>query len=68
MEWTTADLPGADHDSGRIARGLPLRDYGGRARSAGPIRPRSCEDNALVKQVLTHPGASAVPAADGELG
>ena len=45
---------------------LQLRQLGGQARFAGPVRTVRCRaDNALVKQVLSTPGAGGVLVVDG---
>ena len=45
---------------------LQLRQLGGRARFAGPVRTVWCRgDNALVKQVLSSPGDGGVLVVDG---
>lgn len=45
---------------------LQLRSFGGNARFAGPIRTVACfQDNALLKSILSAPGAGAVLVVDG---
>lgn len=63
----TADLVDAYRTSGRIACcELPLRQFGGRLRFAGPIRTvRTYEDNLLIRQALSQPGDGAVLVVDG---
>jgi len=67
MHRATADLVDAYRASGRIACcDIAFRDFGGRARFAGPIRTvRTFEDNLLVRQVLSEPGGGGVLVVDG---
>ena len=61
----TADLVDGLGDDVRSCD-LQLRQLGGRARFAGPVRTVQClGDNALVKQVLSTPGDGAVLVVDG---
>lgn len=62
---TTADLYDAHGDALQVA--LPLfRDFGKRVAFSGPISTvKVHEDNALVKQALSEPGAGRVLVVDG---
>ena len=61
----TADLVDGLGDAVRSCD-LQLRQLGGRARFAGPVRTVEClGDNALVKQVLSAPGEGGVLVVDG---
>lgn len=61
---STADLYD-EHGEDLQSLALPLRDYGGAAAFAGPIRTVKCyEDNTLLKQVLSEPGEGAVLVVD----
>lgn len=64
-EWGTADLVDEIGDDVRSCD-VQFRQFGGHRRFVGPIRTVRCyEDNALVKQVLTGPGAGQVLVVDG---
>jgi regulator of ribonuclease activity A len=65
MTFATADLVDAYQDQVQSCA-VQFRSYGGRRVFAGPIRTvRTFEDNALVKEVLSTPGAGAVLVIDG---
>jgi regulator of ribonuclease activity A len=65
MSFATADLVDAHGDVVKSCE-AQFRQYGGRLRFHGPIRTvRSTEDNALIKQTLSTPGAGAVLVVDG---
>ena len=63
--WTTCDL--YDAHEGRVETcGLPLRHYGGRRRFRGRVATVRCfEDNVLLRETLSEPGAGRVLVADG---
>ena len=62
---STADLVDQLGDDVRSCD-LQLRPLGGASRFAGPVRTVRCRnDNALVKQVLSTPGAGGVLVIDG---
>jgi regulator of ribonuclease activity A len=63
----TADLVDGYRDSGRIRScEIQFRQFGGRLGFQGRIRTiRTYEDNALVKQMLSTPGAGQVLVVDG---
>ena len=62
---STADLIDA-HGQSLQSCDLQFRSFGARLNFNGPIRTiRTCEDNALVKQLLAEPGAGAVLVVDG---
>ena len=64
-EFRTADLVD-EHGDALHSCDLQFRQYGGRARFAGRVRTVSCfRDNALLKSVLSQPGAGAVLVVDG---
>lgn len=64
-EWGTADLVDEIGDQVRSCD-IQFREFGGHRRFAGPVRTIRCyEDNALVKRVLTEPGAGHVLVVDG---
>ncbi|HEX7745814.1 MAG TPA: ribonuclease E activity regulator RraA [Micromonosporaceae bacterium] len=64
-EWGTADL--VDEIGEQVCScDVQFRQFGGHQRFAGAIRTIRChEDNALVKQVLSEPGAGRVLVVDG---
>ena len=64
-EWGTADL--VDEIGEDVCScDVQFRQVGGRQRFAGTIRTIRCyEDNALVKRVLSQPGAGQVLVVDG---
>jgi regulator of ribonuclease activity A len=65
MDFRTADLVD-EHGEALQSCDLQLRQFGGRGRFHGPIRTVACfQDNALVKRVLSEPGAGAVLVVDG---
>jgi regulator of ribonuclease activity A len=65
MEFRTADLVD-EHGEALQSCDLQFRQFGGRSRFHGPIRTVECfQDNLLVKQVLSEPGAGAVLVVDG---
>lgn len=65
MEFATADLVDA-HEPVIASCWVQLRNYGGHARFAGPIRTVRCHrDNALLKSILSTPGDGAVLVVDG---
>jgi regulator of ribonuclease activity A len=62
---STADLVDAHGDKVRSCT-LPFRQFGARARFFGRVRTlQTFEDNALIKQTLSSPGAGAVLVVDG---
>ena len=64
-ETATADLMDRT-DGSTDACDLQFRDLGGRRRFSGPIRTVRChDDNALIRRVLSSPGAGAVLVVDG---
>ncbi|MEW6430776.1 MAG: hypothetical protein AB1730_04645 [Myxococcota bacterium] len=65
---TTADLSDAHGDALQVA--LPLfRDFGKRVAFSGPTSTmKAHEDNALVKQALSEPGAGRVPRKSSKTG
>jgi regulator of ribonuclease activity A len=64
-EWGTADLVDEIGENVRSCD-VQFRQVGGHQRFAGPIRTIRChEDNALIKQVLSEPGAGQVLVVDG---
>ena len=65
MSLSTADLVDA-HESALRSCETQFRQFGGRPAFAGPVRTAKVfEDNALIKQVLSGPGAGAVLVIDG---
>src|SRR5262245_8772021 len=65
MTYLTADLFDQHGDALNVCE-APLRNYGGRARFHGAIRTVRCrEDNALLKRILSEPGAGKVLVVDG---
>ena len=65
MSFATADLVDL-HSDLLESCGTQFRQFGGRTRFHGPIRTiRTLEDNALIKQTLSSPGAGAVLIVDG---
>lgn len=61
----TADLIDAHGDRLQSCE-TQFRQYGGRLNFHGPVRTvRTCEDNALLKQLLAAPGGGAVLVVDG---
>jgi regulator of ribonuclease activity A len=65
MTIVTADLYD-EHGEQLDSCDLQLRQYGGRRAFAGPIATVRChEDNALLKSVLSEPGAGRVLVVDG---
>jgi regulator of ribonuclease activity A len=64
-EWGTADLVDEIGDQVRSCD-VQFRQLGGHQRFFGRIRTIRChEDNALIKQVLSEPGAGQVLVVDG---
>jgi regulator of ribonuclease activity A len=62
---STADLVDAHGDKVRSCT-VPFRQFGARMRFFGPVRTlKTFEDNALIKQTLSAPGAGAVLVVDG---
>jgi regulator of ribonuclease activity A len=64
----TVDLVDDLTAAGRVVRTCDLQfiDFGGRSRFSGPVRTVRClEDNALMKSVLSTPGAGGVLVIDG---
>lgn len=65
MDFATADLVDA-HEKVIASCSTQLRNLGGHARFAGPIRTVRCHrDNALLKSILSAPGDGAVLVVDG---
>jgi regulator of ribonuclease activity A len=65
MEFSTADLVDT-HGPSLQSCEVQFRQYGGLVRFHGPVRTiKTFEDNALIKQVLSTPGDSAVLVVDG---
>src|SRR6266446_5430500 len=65
MIFTTADLVDAHEELQSCD--LQFRNFGGRQRFSGVISTVRCRhDNALVKRVLSHPGAGRVLVIDGD--
>jgi regulator of ribonuclease activity A len=65
MDFRTADLID-EHGDALQSCDVQFRQYGGRERFAGPIRTVRClEDNRLVREVLSEPGAGRVLVVDG---
>jgi regulator of ribonuclease activity A len=65
MSHATADL--IDADQTLPSCDAQLRSFGGTPRFHGPIRTVRCrDDNALIKRVLSEPGAGQVLVIDGE--
>lgn len=65
MDFATADLVDA-HEKVIASCSTQFRNLGGHARFAGPIRTVRCHrDNALLKSILSTPGAGAVLVVDG---
>ena len=65
MDFATADLVDA-HEAIIASCSTQLRNFGGHARFAGPIRTVRCHrDNALLKSILSTPGDGAVLVVDG---
>jgi regulator of ribonuclease activity A len=62
---STADLVDAHGDKVRSCT-VPFHQFGARTRFFGPVRTlQTFEDNALIKQTLSAPGAGAVLVVDG---
>jgi regulator of ribonuclease activity A len=62
---STADLVDAHGDQVRSCT-VPFRQFGARTRFMGRVRTlKTFEDNALIKQTLSAPGAGAVLVIDG---
>jgi regulator of ribonuclease activity A len=66
MSLLTADLIDAHGDSLQSCN-LSFRQFGGKPAFSGPVRTlKTREDNALLKQLISAPGAGAVLVVDGE--
>jgi regulator of ribonuclease activity A len=65
MEFSTSDLFDA-HAATAETCSIQFRQYGGRARFAGPVRTvRTYEDNTLVRAALSQPAEGHVLVVDG---
>jgi regulator of ribonuclease activity A len=65
MHVVTADLVDA-HAAAVRSCNLQFRSYGGVGQFCGAVRTiRTCEDNLLVRQLLSQPGANSVLVVDG---
>jgi regulator of ribonuclease activity A len=70
MDFATADLVDAHEHDAKVqlqSCDLQFRDFGGSSRFCGVISTVHCrQDNALLKKVLSLPGAGRVLVVDGE--